>query len=274
MLRYLLTALLTLAPALAPTLAWAQSEQQTLVDRATLSVQEMLSGANTGDRAWAMQRARAVMVCPRVFRASFFIGGAGGDCVLAARDGNGSWSSPAFFQLSTASFGLQVGLQDSEILITILTEKGLNAVMDSRFKIGGDASVAFAQMGAGVEGATTAALRADILAFSQSSGLFVGISLNGSLLAAKSEWDRAYYGQDIGAREIVVDMKVNNPGADPLRAILAKYGATASAPAANAALPNPPAAANTAPENPPPAAPGAPQSLAPVQSQDLAAPKN
>ena len=270
MLRYVLAALLTLAPAL----AWAQSEQQTLVDRATLSVQEMLSGANTGDRVWAMQRARAVMVCPRVFRASFIIGGAGGDCVLAARDGNGSWSSPAFFQLSTASFGLQAGIQDSEILITILTEKGLNAVMDSRFKLGGDASVAFAQMGAGVEGATTAALRADILAFSQSSGLYAGISLNGSLLAAKSEWDRAYYGQDIGAREIVVDMKVSNPGADPLRAILAKYGAAPSAPAANAALPSPPASSEAPAPASPPAAPGAPQSLSPVQSQDLAPPKN
>ncbi len=270
MLRYLLTALLTMVPAL----AWAQSEQQTLVDRATLSAQEMLSAPDSSDRAWAMRKARAVMICPRVFRASFFIGGAGGDCVLVARDGNGSWSSPAFFQLSTASIGLQVGLQDSEILMTILTEKGLNAVMDSRFKIGGDASVAFAQMGAGVEGATTAALRADILAFSQSSGLFAGISLNGSLLAAKSEWDRSYYGQDIGAREIVVDMKVNNPGADPLRAVLAKYGAATSAPPAVATLPNPPAppAGAAAPANP--QANGAPQSLAPVQSQDLAPPKN
>ncbi len=272
MLRILLTAFF----ATLPLLAWAQSEQQTLVDRATLTVQEMLSAPHSGDRAWAMQRARAVMVCPRVFRASFFFGGAGGDCVLAARGGAGSWSSPAFFQLSTASFGLQAGIQDSEIIMAILTEKGLNAIMDSRFKIGGDASVAFAQLGAGVEGATTAALRADIVAFSQSSGLFVGISLNGSLLAAKSEWDRAYYGRDIGAREIVVDMQVSNPGADPLRAILAKYGAGPSAPPANAAMPTPPAPAALPAYDTAPAASssGGPQSLAPVQSQDLAAPKN
>jgi lipid-binding SYLF domain-containing protein len=271
MLRHVLPALLALGVVwLGPERAFAQTEQQTLVDRATLSVQEMLTAPDSGDRAWAMKRARAVMICPRVFRASFIVGGAGGDCVLAARDGNGSWSSPAFFQLSTASVGLQIGLQDSEILMTILTEKGLNAVMDSRFKIGGDASVAFAQMGAGVEGATTAALRADILAFSQSSGLFAGISLNGSLLAAKSEWDRAYYGRDIGAREIVVDMKVNNPGADPLRTILAKYGAQSSAPPAEATLPTPPPEAPATPQ----ASGGAPQSLAPVQSQDLAPPKN
>jgi len=273
MLRILLTAFF----ATIPLLAWAQTEQQTLVDRATLTVQEMLSAPHSGDRAWAMQRARAVMVCPRVFRASFFFGGAGGECVLAARGGAGSWSSPAFFQLSTASFGLQAGIQDSEIIMAILTEKGLNAIMDSRFKIGGDASVAFAQLGAGVEGATTAALRADIVAFSQSSGLFVGISLNGSLLAAKSEWDRAYYGRDIGAREIVVDMQVSNPGADPLRAILAKYGAGPSAPPANADMPTPPAPAAPPANDTAPAAAAAssgPQSLAPVQSQDLAAPKN
>jgi lipid-binding SYLF domain-containing protein len=248
--------------------ASAQTEQQTLVDRATLTVQELLSAPNSGDRQWAMKRAKAAMICPRVFKAGFIFGGAGGDCVLAARNASNDWSSPAFFQISSASFGLQAGVQESEILLVILTDKGLKAILDDRFKVGGDASVAFAQMGAGVEGATTAALHADILAFAQSAGLYAGISLNGSLITSKSDWNRAYYGRDVGAREIVIDRVVSNPGADPLRGILARYSSPGTAPPATAELPPPPPA--------PPAAEsqGAPQPLGPVEKQDLAPPKN
>jgi lipid-binding SYLF domain-containing protein len=269
-MRLIALSMLLAALSLLPVRASAQSEQQTLVDRATLTVQELLSAPNSGDRQWAMKRAKAVMICPRVFRASFLFGGAGGDCVLVARNANNEWSSPAFFQISSASFGLQAGVQESEILLVILTDKGLKAVMDDRFKIGGDASVAFAQMGAGVEAATTAALHADILAFAQSAGLYAGISLNGSLITAKSDWDRAYYGRDVGAREIVIDRVVNNPGADPLRGILARYAAPEQAPPATAELPPPPPS--------PPAGTGetssAPQPLGPVEKQDLAPPKN
>lgn len=221
MLRTLVFAILALlAITIRP--AAAQSEQQVLVDRATLAVEELTSGANSSDPKTMLRQARAAMVCPRIFRASFFIGGSGGGCVLVARDGSGSWSYPAFYSMASGSLGLQIGIQDSEFMMLILTERGLSAVLDSQFKFGGDANIAIADMGAGVEGSTTAAAGADIVAFSKTRGLFAGAALQGSLMSVKSGWNRSYYGQDLSARQIVLSMQGRNQGADPLREVLTR----------------------------------------------------
>ena len=202
-------------------------EAQTLVDRSALAVQEILGEGDAAARSDAqdmLRRARAVMVCPQVLRAGFILGGQGGGCVLLGRDAAGSWSSPAFYSLASGSLGLQVGLQDMAIIMMVLTDKGLSALMDSQFKLGADASVAIATVGAGVSGATTSAAGADILAFARTRGLYAGISLEGSLLSTRSESNLAYYGKESSPRQIVVAMQVHNPGADPLRAVLMRFG--------------------------------------------------
>src|SRR5579875_1435241 len=224
MIRWLVIAALTLLPALAR----AQSAQQALVDRAALAVQDMFGAGQHSDPARWLHRARAVMICPRLFRIGFIFGVSGGECVLLARDAAGSWSAPAFYELRSGSFGLQAGIQDSETVLMLMTDRALAALMDSQFKIGGDASITIATVGAGVEGDTTAALNADILATSLSRGLFASIALNGSLLSSDTDWNRAYYGRDLAARQIVVQMAANNPGADPLRALLTRFGAPAA----------------------------------------------
>ena len=130
------------------------------------------------------------MICPRVFKAGFIFGGEGGACVLLARAGNGTWSYPAFYGMGSGSFGLQIGIQDAEFIMMIMTEKGLHAMLDSQFKLGADASLAVATIGVGVQGSTTGALGADIVAFSQSRGLFGGISLEGSLMGQRTSGTR------------------------------------------------------------------------------------
>ena len=167
-------------------------------------------------------RAKGALICPRIFKAGFFFGGQGGDCVLISR-GPGGWSSPAFYTVGSGSFGLQIGVQDSELVFLILTGRGLQAVLDSQFKIGADASIAIATLGAGLEGDTTAALRADIVAFSKNRGLFVGISLQGSIISSDSGWNQTYYGQPLAAQQIVMQGAGNNPGAAPLREMLARF---------------------------------------------------
>ena len=224
------------ATALSPLAAHAQGVQQALVDRSTLAAQDMLNEVDGKDAQSLLRKARAVMICPQVFRAGFLFGGQGGDCVLVARDGSGSWSSPAFYGLGSGSFGFQAGLQDSEIMMMILTERGLRAVMDDQFKIGADAGAVFVQWGGGIEGDTTAAVGADIVGFTRSRGLFAGISLSGSVMATKSAWNRAYYGKEEAAQQIVISMDANNPGAGPLREVLTRFGGsvTASVPVAMA----------------------------------------
>ena len=202
-----------------------QQQQQELVDRATLTAQDVLNWHdNDPTERHLLVRAKGVMICPSIFRMSFLFGGSGGGCVLLSRDANGSWSAPAFYSMGSGSFGLQAGVQDAEVMLFIMTRRGLTAVMDSQFKIGADASLAFATLGVGMEGATTAAFRADIVAVEKARGLFAGIALQGSIMSSDSVGDRAYYGQPVGPEDIVVAMRVNNPGADPLRAVLMRYG--------------------------------------------------
>jgi len=239
----------------------AAGEEQALVDRATLSVQEILGEGN--DRLNAvrlLRRARAVIVCPRIFRAGFFFGGEGGGCVLAGRDAAGSWSSPAFYTLGSGTFGLQAGIQDMQIMMFVMNQKALDAVLDSQLKLGADASIAVATLGGSVEGATTAAVGGDIVAVARARGLYAGLTLEGSLLSARSEWNRSYYRQDVGPREIVVAMRAHNPGADPLRAVLIRFGTGAGAAAAPA-----PAVS----ENPAGFAPGNTLGSGPVQRSTL-----
>ena len=217
MLRFVIAGLLAvLALSAAP--ARAQTEQQTLVDRATLTVQEMFSDQVNPDGRRILKNAKGIMICPRVFKAGFILGGQAGSCVLVGRQGG--WSNPAFYGFGSGSIGFQIGVQDAQIAFIVLTEKGLAALMDSQFKIGADASVAVATFGAGVSGATTAALRADIVAFAQARGLFAGIALDGSMISQRTEWNQAYYGQYLSPQQIVLNRQGNNPGADPLREVL------------------------------------------------------
>ena len=263
MIRSIMATMLAMLPQLLhASAAHAQSEQQQLVDRATLAAQEMFNDRNGTDAQSVLRRARAVMVCPQIFRAGFLLGGQGGSCVLTARDGAGSWSSPAFYGMGGGSIGFQAGVQDAQVMLLIMNEKGLMAVMDSQFKLGADATATFIDLGGGIEGATTAALRADIVGFTRARGLFAGVSLGGSLMSSKSDWNQAYYGHPFAAQQIVVNMEATNPAADSLRAILARYGSQI-APAPPPALPAPvPLASNQPPPRP-----------APVQQQPLPAPR-
>jgi len=259
-----------------------QGEQQTLVDRATLATQEMMTQTTSDDPRILLRRAKAVMVCPRIFKAGFFFGGEGGRCVLLARAGNGTWSYPAFYTIGSGSFGFQFGIEDNQLMMLILTQRGLNAVLDSQVKLGANAGIAVATIGAGVQGSTTAAVGADIVAFAASRGLFGGVALEGSVMSTETDWDQSYYGQPYAARQLVMQMQGANRGADPLRDLLARYGSGAPlrpvvapqqqpgyAPAYSGYQPPPlppPGQGNLVPPPPPGGDRG------PIQQQNLAAP--
>lgn len=198
--------------------------EQTLVDRAALTVQELMTQKVSQDPQAMLRRAKAVMICPRVFKASFFVGGEGGSCVLLARSGNGTWSYPTFYDIGSGSFGFQFGVQDSQLMLMIMTNRGLNAVMDSQVRLGANVSVAVASIGAGAQAATTAAVGADIIAFAEARGLFGGVSLEGGVMSARVDENQAYYGQPLAARQIIQQMQGVNPGADPLREVLTRFG--------------------------------------------------
>ena len=204
--------------------AQVQAKQQQLVDQATLAAEAVMDPQTGKPAQRELRLAKAVVICPSVFKAGFFFAGSGGGCVLLARDANGSWSAPAFYSLGSGSFGLQAGLQDEQLVLFILSQRGLNAVLNTHFRIGGSAQASFAVFGGGIGGSTSTALDADIVALELNRGLFAGISVEGSFLNSDAQGDSAYYGQPVGPEDLVVAMRVNNPGDDPLRSILTKYG--------------------------------------------------
>lgn len=216
----LLAAALT-ATFTAPALA---DSTQHLVDSATLALQDMMGGAQGSQAQAFLQKSWAVVICPNVFRAGFIIGGEGGHCVLSARTDEGGWSNPAIYSMGGGSFGLQVGLQNSELMMIIMTKQGLNALLNSHFKIGADAGLTVATFGAGVNGSMSTALKADIVSFSKSQGLYGGVSLAGSVFSDDLGRQQTYYGQALNARQIVIDGMGTNPGANPLREVLKNYG--------------------------------------------------
>lgn len=267
MRRLAILALCALGFALGPRDVRAQAEEQNLVDRAALSLREVLDlGDMSADARSLLGRARAAMICPRIFRAGFVIGGTGGDCVLVARDGSGSWSSPAFFTMGGGSIGFQAGVQDAQVVMLIMNDKALDAILDSQFKFGADAGVALGTLGRGIAGSTTAAVGADIVTIARARGLFAGISLDGNLLSARSQSMRAYFGRDVSPRQVVVGMEAHNPASDPLRAMLMQMS---QAPAPAAAAP-PAAQGSAAPQAV--ITPGPGTAGGRVQSEPLAAP--
>jgi SH3 domain-containing YSC84-like protein 1 len=248
MRRFVLAAI-ALAVSLGPGVARAQGVEQTIVDRATLALQEMMTQTVSQDPRHMLEHARGAMICPRVFKAGFFFGGSGGDCILVARAGNGTWSYPSFYGIGSGSFGFQFGIEDSALLMLIMTQRGLNAVMDSQFKLGADASIAIATIGGSVGGATTAAVGADILVYAETRGLFGGVSVEGSIMSLRSDMNQAYYGQTNSARQVVIQMVAANPGADPLRGVLTRYGTPVAMPV-NAPPPPPPPMGGPMPTGP------------------------
>ena len=197
--------------------AYAASETEEMIEKARLTAEKLLGHPEHPTlRDW-VKRAKAVLVFPSLLKASFLFGAEGGSGVLMARDDRGRWSYPSFYSIGGGSFGLQVGVQDSEAIFVIMTEKGLQAIMDNSVKFGADASIAVGPSGAGVEGAVGLGEDADIYSFSMTRGIFAGTSLEGSVAFERSEWNEAYYGQPATSYDIVVKQAVSNSNADKLR---------------------------------------------------------
>jgi SH3 domain-containing YSC84-like protein 1 len=225
MLRALLAMIAVILPLFGTGCSSPSGREQTLVDRATLTVQDMMTQTLSDKPQNLLRKAKGVLICPSEFKAGFFIGGEGGNCVLLGRAADGGWSYPAFYSVGAGSFGFQFGIQNEELLLLIRTEKGLNAVLDNQFSLGPTAGITVAIYGVDAQPATTAALGADIVAFASSRGLFGGIATQLSVLSQQTESNQSYYGQSFAGRQIVAQMQGTNPGANPLRQVLARYGA-------------------------------------------------
>ena len=194
--------------------AMAQSEQQKLVDDA----QKSLSGfLHDSQMTWLQQnfnRAKAVIIAPELLKAGFIFGGSGGRAIVVARDPkSGKWLGPVFYSMATASVGFQAGISVSEAVTLVMTEKGLNSLLATSVKLGGDASVAAGPVGAGAKSDVVA----DFITFSRAKGVYGGLNLDGTVINITNDWNEVYYQKKgILAPDILVRMSAHNKGADKL----------------------------------------------------------
>jgi lipid-binding SYLF domain-containing protein len=212
-------ALMALALLAAPG-ARAATDEQNLVDRARITLDDVKRDKEFGNTEQLLRRAKAVMIVPSLFKGGFFVGGEGGTGVLLSRTPNGGWSYPAFYTMASASFGLQIGAEESELVLIALSDKAKEAFMRDEFKIGADAGLAVVTLGANAEAATTANLNADIVVWASSSGAYGGLTVNGSIIKPRDSYNEAYYGRAASPMVITAGTGVTNRAADPLRGTL------------------------------------------------------
>jgi len=221
-MRKLMALALTLM-ALAGSTRAQVTDQTMMLGKAATTVERVRADDNmSGPLANLLARARAVLIVPDLVKGGFFIGAQYGTGILLARDSSGRWSGPAFYSIAAGSIGLQIGLQDAEAVYVIMSEGGLRAVTDNRFKAGAEAGIAIATFGAGAEANTTTNVGADIYAFSKAIGLFGGAALEGAGILPRHSWNAAFYGGNPTPEDIVYNRTVDSPQADRLRDILSR----------------------------------------------------
>lgn len=191
----------TLAAAPSPALA---SDQTALLGDAVATVHHMRHDKTFGPSRSLLRDARAVLIVPALVKGGFIFGGEGGDGVLLERHGR-SWSQPAFYTLASASFGLQIGLEKSQLVMFIMSKKALRAVERSKFKFGAGAGLTVVTLGAAAEGATSGNLSGDIIVWASSVGAYGGLTLNGSVLEPKDDWNEDFYGREVTVRNVLAN---------------------------------------------------------------------
>jgi SH3 domain-containing YSC84-like protein 1 len=213
------TLLLTLVGglALATSPMLAQSEEAARIKAATTVLQEIKDAPDGGVPKWVLEKAQGVAVFPGVKKGGLLVGGEWGRGIISAKSmKSGTWSAPAFLTLTGGSVGAQIGGQEVDLLLVVIDEKGLEQLVSNQFKLGADAGVSAGPVGRNSEASTDVQMRAKILSYSRSRGLFAGVTLNGASLKQDRDANERFYGQAYRTSTIIIDRLGGAP--DPVPA--------------------------------------------------------
>jgi lipid-binding SYLF domain-containing protein len=193
--------------------AFAANKEQERLENSGSVLQEVMDVPDNIPQE-LLEKAECVIVFPSVMKAAFVVGGSYGRGAMVCRTGehfNGPWGAPAMYALEGGSVGFQIGGQATDLVLLVMNEKGASSILDSKVKLGADASAAAGPKGRDASANTDAYLRAEILSYSRSRGLFAGVSLEGSTLRPDDDASADIYGRKITAREIVLGGKASIP---------------------------------------------------------------
>jgi lipid-binding SYLF domain-containing protein len=195
--------------------AFGQNRETDRLANAAATLKEILGMPETVPKD-LLDRAECVIVFPSVKKFALGIGGSYGRGAISCRGGenfDGPWSPPAMFALEGGSIGFQLGGQATDFVLLVMNDRGADSVLGSKVKLGADASAAAGPKGRTAGAATDIVMRAEILTYSRSQGLFAGVSLEGSTLRSDGDANKRLYGRALNAREIVRQNAVSVPDA-------------------------------------------------------------
>jgi lipid-binding SYLF domain-containing protein len=192
---------------------FAGNKEQRRLENTGVVMQEIMNTPENIPQE-VMEKARCVVVFPSVLKAAFVVGASYGRGAMVCRTGKdfrGPWGAPAMYALEGGSVGFQIGGQATDLVLLIMNDRGASSILDSKVKLGADASVAAGPVGRDASANTDAYMRAEVLSYSRSRGLFAGISLEGSTLRPDNDATADVYGRKLTAREIVLGGNVQIP---------------------------------------------------------------
>jgi lipid-binding SYLF domain-containing protein len=180
--------------------------------RATTALYEMINVPDgNGIPREAMAKAHGVAVFPGVVKGALLIGGTAGDGVITVRRPDGSWSPPAIIRMAGGSLGFQIGAEITDVVLLIMTPKGLQGLLSSEATIGADMSATAGPTGHREELSTDLKFTTDLVTYSRTRGLFAGISLTGASVRARDDWNQSLYGRGYTIHEILLGTQLTVP---------------------------------------------------------------
>ncbi len=214
MLKRVLISLLLLSLMMGTTFASRGEHEQKRVEEAGEVLKEILNIPDNIPKE-LLDRAECLIVLPSVKKIAIGVGGSFGRGVMVCRSGQnytGSWGAPAMYALEGANIGLQLGGQATDFVLLVMNPKGATSLLSSKVKLGGDASAAAGPKGRTASAATDIVMKAEVLSYSRSRGLFAGVSLEGSTLRSDGGANENLYGRSLSAKDIIRDHRVGTPG--------------------------------------------------------------
>lgn len=204
--------------------SFADNKWDNLLVESARVFEEMTQMPEDGIPESLLKNAYAVAIFPSVVGGGFIFGGKWGQGVIVAREDGKNWGAPAVFDIGGASFGWQIGGQATDVILLIMSERGLDGFLKSSVKLGGDASVAAGPIGREAAASTDLQLKGAIFSYSRSRGAFIGLKLEGSVIGFNKSANSSIYGDSYSAKDILLRNKVEpTEAASRLLGDLSKY---------------------------------------------------
>jgi len=201
---------------------WA-SDQSDRAMKAAEVLTEIMQAPDSGIPDELMEHAVAVAVIPHMVKGAFGLGGTFGKGLVSHRV-HGKWAAPAFIEIGGGSFGLQLGVQATDVILVFTSEDGFKGLLDGKLKLGADAGVAAGPVGRKAEASTDPLLKSPVLSYSRSKGLFAGVSLEGAVVTIDDSANQKVYGKEVTGHDILEGNRVRvNAAVAPFVNALEKY---------------------------------------------------